>query len=112
MTLIDVLDHCDLKLARQKHDREHGQESQRGPRRVIHRAAAKVEQLGELRIFDRAGEYVGKAVVQHISRIHTDCDESEQLDHGFERDGSDQAFVALGRVEMAGTEQDGEYRQQ
>ena len=43
MTFVDVFNHCDLELARQEHDCEHGQEGERCPRRVIDGVAAEVE---------------------------------------------------------------------
>ena len=55
-----------------------------------------------------AAEDVAEPVVHPESDENTHGDEGEQLHDRLERDGRDQAFVALGGIEMAGAEQDGE----
>ena len=68
-----------------------------------------VEQLARSADIRRARRKdVGETVVQAERDEDAHGDEREQLDDRFERDRGYQPFVALGSVEVAGAEQDGE----
>ena len=112
MALVDVFHHRDLELARQEHDGEHRQKGQRGPARVIAAFAAEHGQGIELRHGGRAAKDVVEAVVDAEGHEQADGDKCQQLDQRFERDGGDQAFMPLGRVEVARAEENGEGREQ
>ena len=57
-------------------------------------------------------EDVAEAVEHAEGDEDADREEREQLDHRLEGDRRDHALVALGRVEVARAEEDGEGRQQ
>ena len=107
--LVNILDNNDLELARQEDDGQTGKQDQRGPRAGTCRI-----RLHQARQFGRgsgACEEIGKAVEHAISHEQADGEEGEQLDHRLKGDRRDHAFVALGRIEMACPEPDGEQRQ-
>ena len=108
VALVHVLDHRHLELARQEHDRDHRQERERSPARVVAGRAPERQQRIELRHLRGAVEDVAEAVVHPEGDEQPDGEEGEQLDQRLERDRRDHALVALGRVEVAGAEQDGE----
>ncbi len=56
-------------------------------------------------------EQIGEAIVQVIGNEDSHREKGHQLDDGFEGDRRYHALVALAGIEMTGTEQDGERRQ-
>ncbi len=112
MVFIDVLDHRDLKLARQEHDREHGQDRQPDPARIASRNTLERSEHGrELRFGGRAREHVPEAVVDPEGHERADREEREQLHERLERDCGHHALVMLGGVEVTRPEGNREQRQ-
>ena len=112
VALVHVFHHRHLELARQEHDGGHRQEGERGPRRVVAAVAADREQRAQLGHLAGAAEDVVEAVVHPEGDEQAHRDEGEQLHHRLECDRRHQALVALGGVEVARAEQDGEGGQQ
>ena len=109
MGFVDVLDDRDLKLPRQADDGDHGQRGEREPGAVA-AGGVQGEQPGHLRACRRLGENIGEAVVELEGDEDADREEGEQLDHRFEGDGCDKAFVVFAGVDVADAEQDREGR--
>ena len=108
MPLLDVLDDRDLELPRQADDREHRQQRQRHP--VADRLHGR--QPRDFRHLRGAREQVAEAVEQAEGDEQADAHEGDELDHRLEGDRRHQALMVLGRVDVAGAEQDGEQRHQ
>ena len=104
MAFVDVFDHGDLKLTRQTDDRRGGQEGDNRPTRPE-------DILG-------AFQNIGRDVAEDLTdpagdtedREGADPDQRDQLDDRLDRDGGDDPVVALVRVQVPGTEQNGEQR--
>ena len=108
MTLVDVLHDRYLELARQEHDGGHREKGERGPRGIAAALASERQQGAQLGRLAGAAEDVAETVVEPERDKQPHRDEGEKLHQRLERDGGDQAFMALGGVEVAGAEEDGE----
>jgi hypothetical protein len=104
-----VLDHGHLELARQEHDRQHGEDRQPHPAGVAARdALQRREQRLQPGIGAHAREDVGDAVVHAVGDEQAHGEEGEQLDDGLEGDRRHHALVMLGSIQVPRAEQDGE----
>ncbi len=109
---VDVLDHRDLELARQEHDRHHREDSEPDPARVAAGdAAERSHHVAQLRVEGRAIEQIAEAVVDPERDEHADGEKGEQLDQRLEGDRRHHPLVMLGRIEMPRAEGDREGRQ-
>ena len=85
--------------------REGGEQRQRQPLPAVEAAG---EQPPDLRVSRGAGEEGPHA--PHHAEHHegANCEEGEKLHHRFDGNGQNHAVLVFGRVDVAGTEQDGE----
>ena len=111
MPFVDVFHHRDLKLARQKQYRKHRQQRKGCPRRVGARFTVHRHQCVQLRIFACTMKNIRKAVIHAVGYEYAHGQERDEFDHGFKRDGGNQAFVTLCRIQMPRAEEDGKPRQ-
>ena len=110
--LVDVLDDCDLELARQEHDRQHRQHGEPHPARVAAgNAFERRQQRCELRSRGGAREDVAEAVVDPEGDERPDGEEREKLHQRLEGDRGHHAFVVLCGVQVPGAEGDREQRE-
>ncbi len=93
-----------MKLARQAEDRR-ARQYQLGDEHVRH----VIEPEDRCRAFGRFGRDSGRAVTQQRPGEHADRDECAQFHDRFECNREHQAVVVLGDVDLACSEQDGEY---
>ena len=78
--LVEVLDHRDLKLARQEHDGHHGENREPDPVRIAAGDAFKRSQhRAEFRLGRRASEQVAEAIVDAEGHEHAYGEKREQL---------------------------------
>ena len=112
MVLVDILYHADLELARQEHDREHRKENQRCPGAVAACRLAERKQPVQLGHARGTLEDVRESVIHAESHEDSDREERKQLDQRFEGYRRHHAFVALGCIQMARPEDDGECGEQ
>jgi hypothetical protein len=107
--LVDVFHHRDLELARQQ-ERSNSMEAACPSCRRRPVSGRRRRQSGaQLGHRGGAREEVAEAVVQSPRRDEdADGEEGDQLDHRLEGDRRHHALVALGGIEVAGAEQDGE----
>ena len=109
MLLVDVLDHGDLELPRQEHDRHHRQDREPCPVRVAAgNAFERRHHRPQLGLSRRPREEVAEAVVDAEGDESADGEKREELHQRFERDRGHHALVMLGGVEVARAEGDGE----
>ena len=111
MRLVDILDDSNLELARQEKNRQPRQQDQRKPARVALAGRNRRHQMAQLRMRREMLEDVAEAVVETIGDEDADSKESDQLDAGLQRDRRHHAFVTFGGIEMSGSENDRESRQ-
>ena len=105
VAFLHVLDHHHLELPRQEDHRQHRQQRQREPLRVGEGLALfQPQQRRQLGHGQRPGEQVRRPAEQAPGDEHAHGHEGQQLDQRLERDGRDQAFVALAAVEVARAE--------
>ena len=109
MAHVDVFHHRDLELARQQQRGEQREEHQGAPGAVGRRRVGGGETARHFGHGRRPRENIADAVVHAPDHEDADGKKGDQLDHGLDRDRRDHAFVALGGVEVAGAEKDGEY---
>ena len=105
---IDVLDHGDLKLARQEQEGQHRQYDEPDPAHVIARSPTEGRsQCGQLWLRHRLAKNVCRAVEHDESDVNAQGHERDQLDQRLEGDGGNHALMALGHVEFPCAEGDG-----
>lgn len=105
---LDVLHHGDVELPRQADDRHHGDAGLHHHRRPVD---GFLPILLQARGEHGLAEQVVETVVQAIGDKGADREKGQQLDQGFEGNRQHHTAVVLGGVEVAGTEDDGEQRQ-
>ncbi len=109
--LVRVLDHRHLELPGQEDDGEHREHREPDPARVAPRSPSQGRhQRLEVGPGGRLREDVAQTVVHEERHVDADGEERDQLHDGLEGDRGDHALVALGRVELARAEGDGEER--
>jgi len=109
--LIDIFYHGDLKLARQKHHRQHGKQNVHGPVGVCTGIIRQDKHSGQFRNPAGPFEDVAETVIHEEGDKYSGRQKGDQFDDGLESDGRHQAFVALGGLQVAGAEQYREDRQ-
>ena len=107
LVLAVVLDHGDVKLPRQQHDREHREQRHRG-KRGEHGLAG--EHRGGIRPLQGLCEQRERPVEHPKGDEHANADEGDELDDGFGRDRQHQPVLVLGGIDMTRAEQHGEDR--
>ena len=103
VSLVHVLDHHHLELARQEDHRQHRQQHQRKPLLVGKtRRLPQPEQRAQRRHGLGAGKQIGRAVKQAPGDVHPHRQKRQQLDHRFKRNRRHHALVALGAGQLPG----------
>ncbi len=110
MGFIHILDDDDLELAGQEDDRQAGEQDQCGPRPGA--ARIQLQQPGHFRTGGGLLKEVGQAAEHAVGYENSDRQEGDQLDDGLEGHGGHHALVALRRIKVARSEQDGEQGKQ
>ncbi len=107
MVALEVLDHRDLELARQD---EEGGAGEEGREEEVGIAARRPADPPEAAIARQGGtpEDVARPVEQDEGHDHAHEKKTEELDEALQRHGQHHALVVLGRVDVAGAEQDAE----
>ena len=100
-----ILDDRNMELARQEYDREHGEQGHGDPPPAIE-ALRKEVRHGWCRSSRLVEGH--RAVGKDEGDEGSDRDEGDQLDDRFNRDRQHHAMLMLGRVDVAGAEQDRE----
>ena len=109
VALVVVLDHRDVKLARQKHDRERRQQRRHDPNRGIGR---RLDHRGDLRLGPGDLGQRAEPVVEPPDDESADGEKRNELDDRFDRDGENEAVLMLLGVDAPRAERHREEREQ